>query len=146
LQRSPEVIIPVSSIDLPGQLAAVGEAGDWLAAWLASREVPAETVFAMRLCLEEAMANIALHGTPDGQVMIRASLTEEPGRLVLTIRDDGHSFDPVTAALPLGRDIGGNGLLLLRRYCDEMEYRRAEGRNQLTLRFILPDGTPAPDR
>jgi serine/threonine-protein kinase RsbW len=144
--RSPEAIIPVSSIELPGLLAAIGDAGDWLAAWLAPRNVPADTAFAMRLCLEEAMANIAMHGDPDGQVAIGASLAEEAGRLVLSIRDDGHPFDPVTAALPQGRDLGGNGLLLLRRYCDDMDYRRADGRNLLTLRFTLPDGSPAPGK
>jgi anti-sigma regulatory factor (Ser/Thr protein kinase) len=87
-----------------------------------------------------------MHGDPDGDVSIGASLAEESGRLVLSIRDDGHPFDPVTAALPQGRDIGGNGLLLLRRYCEDLEYRRVDGRNQLTLRFTLPGETPAPDR
>lgn len=144
--RSPEAAIPASSIELPGLLAAIGDAGDWLKAWLAPRAVPADTVFAMRLCLEEAMANIAMHGNPDGAVAIGASLAEEPGRMVLSIRDDGHPFDPVAAELPEGRDIGGNGLLLLRRYCSEIGYRRAEGRNELTLRFTLPDGSPAPGK
>jgi len=92
------------------------------------------------------MANIAMHGDPDGQVAIGASLAEEPGRLVLSIRDDGHPFDPVTAALPQGREIGGNGLVLLRRYCEDLAYRRVEGCNQLTLRFTLPAGNLNPDR
>jgi anti-sigma regulatory factor (Ser/Thr protein kinase) len=117
-----------------------------LAAWLAPRAVPADTAFAMRLCLEEAMANIAMHGNPDGEVVIGASLAEESGRLVLSIRDDGHAFDPASAELPQGRDIGGNGLLLLRRYCGDIGYRRAEGGNELTLRFTLPDESPAPGR
>ena len=144
--RSPEAAIPASSIELPGLLAAIGDAGDWLKAWLAPRAVPADTVFAMRLCLEEAMANIAMHGNPDGEVAIGASLAEEPGRLVLSIRDDGHPFDPSAAEPPEGRDIGGNGLLLLRRYCGDIGYRRAEGCNELILRFTLPDGSPAPGR
>ena len=92
------------------------------------------------------MANIAMHGNPDGAVAIGASLAEEPGRLILSIRDDGRPFDPASAELPQGRDIGGNGLLLLRRYCGEIGYRRAEGRNELTLSFSLPDGSPAPGR
>ncbi|HMA50285.1 MAG TPA: ATP-binding protein, partial [Magnetospirillaceae bacterium] len=82
--RSPEAAISASTIELPGLLAAIGDAGDWLRAWLAPRAVPADTAFAMRLCLEEAMANIAMHGNPDGEVAIGASLAEEPGRLVLS--------------------------------------------------------------
>ena len=121
----------------------MGDAGDWMAAWLAPRAVPSDTVFAMRLCLEEALANIAMHAAA---VSVGAALAEEPGRLVLSIRDDGPPFDPVTAALPEGREIGGNGLLLLRRYCDDLAYRREEGRNLLTLGFSLPAGIPAPGR
>jgi anti-sigma regulatory factor (Ser/Thr protein kinase) len=131
---------------LPGRLAAVGNAGDWLADWLAPRAVPADIAFAMRLCLEEALANIAMHGSSGGEVSVDAALAEEPGRLVLSIRDDGLPFDPVAADLPEGRDIGGNGLLLLRRYCSELAYRRDRNRNELTLRFTLPAGSPAPGR
>ncbi len=133
-------------IELPARLSAVGDAGDWMAAWLAPRAVPADTVFAMRLCLEEALANIAMHGDPDGEVSVGAALAEEPGRLVLSISDDGQPFDPVTAALPEGQEIGGNGLLLLRRYCSDLTYCREEGRNLLILGFSLPDGNPAPGR
>lgn len=131
---------------MPGRLAAVGNAGDWLADWLAPRAVPADIAFAMRLCLEEALANIAMHGSSGGEVSVDAALAEEPGRLVLSIRDDGLPFDPVAADLPEGRDIGGNGLLLLRRYCSELAYRRDRNRNELTLRFTLPAGSPAPGR
>jgi len=147
---SPEVAISASVIELPASLQAVGDAGDWMAAWLAPRAVPADTAFAMRLCLEEALANIAMHsesgGDEGGGVSVGASLAEEPGRLVLSISDDGQPFDPVTAALPEGQEIGGNGLLLLRRYCSDLNYRREGGRNRLILGFSLPDGNPAPGR
>ena len=90
----------------------------------------------MRLCLEEVLANIALHGGEG--LSVEAVLTEEPGRLSLSVCDDGKPFDPVTAALPEGREIGGNGLVLLRRYCSDLSYRRVEDLNLLTLRFTLP--------
>lgn len=143
---SPEAAISASVIELPARLDAVGDAGDWMASWLAPREVPPDTIFAMRLCLEEALANIAMHGAAENQVSIGAALAEEPGRLVLSISDDGPPFDPVTAALPEGQEIGGNGLLLLRRYCNDLNYRRDQGRNLLTLAFTVPGGTPAPGR
>ena len=141
---SAEAVISASTIELPARLDAVGDAGDWMSAWLAPRAVPADTVFAMRLCLEEALANIAMHG--GGGISVRSSLAEEPGRLVLSISDDGQPFDPVTAALPEGQEIGGNGLLLLRRYCRDLGYRREGNRNLLTLGFSLPDESPAPGR
>ena len=144
---SPEAIISAATIELPARLDTVGDAGDWMSAWLAPRAVPPDTVFAMRLCLEEALANIAMHGEPGArEVSVGASLAEEPGRLVLSIVDDGQPFDPVTSALPEGQEIGGNGLLLLRRYCSDLGYRREGGRNRLTMGFSLPAGSPAPGR
>ena len=121
----------------------MGDAGDWMAAWLAPRAVPADTVFAMRLCLEEVLANIAMHGNSCG---VSITLAEEPRRFILSIGDDGPPFDPVTADLPQGQEIGGNGLLLLRRYCSDLAYRREGERNRLTLGFSLPDENPAPGR
>jgi serine/threonine-protein kinase RsbW len=141
-----EPAIPPSEIALPGRFDAIGDAGDWLAAWLAPRAVADDTAFAMRLCLEEALANIVMHGRAEGTAAIDAVLAEEPGRLVLSISDDGIPFDPVTAALPESQEIGGNGLLLLRRYCSDLSYRREAGRNYLTLHFRLPDGRPTPGR
>ncbi len=143
---SAEAPIPASEILLTARLDAVGDAGDWLAAWLASRTVPADTVFAMRLCLEEALANIVMHGQPGGEATVDAALVEEPGCLVLSISDNGIPFDPMTADLPEGQETGGNGLVLLRRYCSALHYRREAGRNHLTLRFSVPDGTPMPGR
>lgn len=142
--RSPEAATPASSLTLPGRLDAVGDAGDWLTAWLSARAVPGEIVFSMRLCLEEALANIVLHGGED--LTVETALIEAPGRLVLSIADDGRSFDPVTAALPQNQEIGGNGLLLLRRYCSDLSYRRHDGRNELSLGFRVPDESPAPGR
>jgi len=135
--------IPDSAIELPARLDAVGDAGDWMAAWLAPRAAPAETAFAMRLCLEEVLANIAMHGGSGG---VSIALAEEPGRFILSISDDGPAFDPVTADLPEGQEIGGNGLLLLRRYCSDLVYRREGERNRLSLGFSVPGGNPAPGR
>lgn len=136
---------PSAEILFKGSLAAIGEAGDWLAAWLAPRAVPADAAFALRLCLEEALANIVMHGG-EGEASIAASLAEEDGSLVLRISDDGMAFDPVTAESPKEAVIGGNGLILLRRYSNAMSYRREDGRNHLALRFTPADGMPAPDR
>jgi len=135
---SPDLAVaPAADIALPGRMAAIGDAGDWLAAWLAPRAVTADLAFAMRLCLEEALANIVMHGRTEGEAAIAVSLAEEQGALVLTISDDGVAFDPVTAEPPQSPLIGGNGLILLRRYANSMSYRREGGRNYLSLKFSL---------
>jgi len=137
---------PSAEITLTGSLAAIGEAGDWLAAWLAPRSAPADLAFAMRLCLEEALANIVMHGGRDESAAISASLAERKGAFILSVSDDGVPFDPVTAETPKDADVGGNGLILLRRYASAMRYERETDRNRLTLVFSLPDGRSTPDR
>jgi len=130
--------IPCSEIALVGTYAAIGEAGDWLAEWLAPRRLPTDLAFALRLCLEEVLANIVMHSATELRPNILASLAEWPGGLTLTISDDGIAFDPVNAKSPKSAEIGGNGLILLRRYSSAMDYQREAGRNRLTLSFSLP--------
>lgn len=109
-----------------------------MAEWLTPRPLPTDLAFALRLCLEEALANIVMHGGMERGAAISASLAEEPGLLTLKISDDGASFDPVTAESPKEAVIGGNGLILLRRYSSTMSYEREDGRNHLTLTFTWP--------
>jgi len=94
----------------------------------------------MHVALEEAVMNVVMHGfdSPDGQeILIR--LAAGPA---LTVEDAGREFNPITApekTPPPGGEPGGLGLKLLRHYC-QLTYRRAAGRNILTMHF---DANPA---
>jgi hypothetical protein len=61
---------------------------------------------------------------------------------------NGKPFNPlknpeVNTAIPLEqRPVGGLGIHLMRRFMDELEYRRESGQNVLTMRKHLP-GAPA---
>jgi anti-sigma regulatory factor (Ser/Thr protein kinase) len=94
----------------------------------------------VHVVLEEAVANAALHGFPDGrpgQITVRIQLW--PAEVILEIEDDGIAFDPTTApprakAVSLDDVIpGGWGLGLIRAYCQTIDYRREGDRNRLTL-------------
>lgn len=99
----------------------------------------------MHVVLEEAVANAALHGFPDGRrggIVVRFHRAAD--HLRLEIEDDGIPFDPSIAA-PRPRpasletiEPGGWGLGLIRRYASRIDYRRQDGRNLLTLTFV-PD-------
>ena len=104
-----------------------------------------ELVFKVNLVLEELVLNIGQHGAGPGENAagvnsVEIRLGSEPDRLIFEIVDDGTPFDPLQdapqpdlAAALQDRRVGGLGLHLVRSVVDRMEYKRAAGKNHLTL-------------
>lgn len=117
----------------------------WLDAVADAHSVPASLLPAMHVVLEEAVANVAMHAYPTGEVgEITVRLCRDTDTIVLTVEDAGVAFDATAVSLP-DRAVslqdatpGGLGLRLIRRYCPDMTYERRDGHNQLTLRFPQP--------
>jgi serine/threonine-protein kinase RsbW len=100
-----------------------------------------DAVADLRLVVEEAVSNTIRHGYDDDRPHeIRVRVTLDRGAWTLEIEDDGRAFNPLAAPLPdvtlpvEEKPIGGLGILLLRSMTDAQEYRRAAGKNVLTLR------------
>ena len=135
-------------IILSNRMPELARAGAWLAEWTAARRLPAAVVFAMRLCLEEVLANIVGHGFAGGEHAIVVDLRCDADEAVLTVTDDGRPFNPIRTAAPVQAvglaeaEPGGRGLILLNRYASRLAYGRDDGRNRLDLGFALPGGTP----
>ncbi|WP_404425143.1 ATP-binding protein [Nibricoccus sp. IMCC34717] len=100
--------------------------------------------FRLDLALTEAVTNVLMHGKPAGDtdaVLLSAEFQDRD--VVVTVSDQGASFDPLAAPLKtpaasLDEAVpGGAGLTLIRAYCDNAEYKRSGGRNHLTLHFRL---------
>lgn len=103
--------------------------------------LPAETVFDLNLALEETVSNIIRHGYAGRAghgVSVTVHLAGES--IAVTVEDDAAPFDPSKhpapdLTVPLeDRPDGGMGVYLIRRLMDEVDYRREEGRNVLTLK------------
>ncbi len=121
----------------PGQLeriaAAVEEIGEQ-ESWSPG------LIFRINLALEELGLNIINYGHDEGIHEIQFSVTSDDEMVTIEISDDGRPFDPlndapvpdVTAALE-DRPVGGLGVHLVRTMMDELSYRRASGRNHLTM-------------
>jgi len=106
--------------------------------------VPEKTVFALSLALEECGSNIVNHALQrDARQMFRVGLEHTGDLFVIELRDRGPSFDPT--AVPErpqqsqdGDLPGGWGIQLVRRYMDDILYRREAGENVLRLVKRLP--------
>ena len=105
------------------------------------QEWPPELVYQVELVIEELCVNVVSYGTDDGSHAIELRLVSTPETLTIDIIDDGRPFDPFTEAPPPDLDssvedrpIGGLGVHFVKTMMDEVQYRRDEGRNHVTLR------------
>jgi anti-sigma regulatory factor (Ser/Thr protein kinase) len=119
------------------------DAADWIATWATARGFDAETTLAMRLCTEELVTNVVLHGL-DGNLAgrsIELTADAERDRARIVMVDDGRAFDIASADDP-GRQgridvatIGGRGIRLIRFYAASVDWQRIDNRNRTTLTF-----------
>jgi serine/threonine-protein kinase RsbW len=134
--------LEANRLELRGDLSGLRRLAGWIEAG-AQHELSADTSFAVQLCLEEAVANIIMHGgAKDDRVEIAIELERDGAMLVARIEDTGCEFDP-TQFPPLSMaksledpKIGDYGIHLMRSFASSMHYERREGRNRLTLRFV----------
>lgn len=104
-----------------------------------AKALPTDGSLPFELALEEVFMNVVMHGAPGGRARVEVSLRLADGRLAMTIADDGPPFDPLSLPPPdvtVGlseRQIGGQGVFLMRRMMDTVEYRREGARNVLSL-------------
>lgn len=122
----------------------LGRLYPWLDEAAAEADVPAALRPRMHVALEEAVANVAMHGFPEGEVgRITVRLQMQPDAALLIVEDDGAAFDPTTAELGerpkslAEATPGGWGLDLIRHYCPAAAYERRGNSNHLTMSFPI---------
>lgn len=122
--------------------AEIARASEWAVSIARRAELPANLVFALELCIEEAISNIIRYGGDhDSGFGIRLDVATKPGGVVIVIEDAGREFDPTTMPPPKAAasieetPIGGRGVGLMRRFAQRIRYERSGGRNRLTLGF-----------
>jgi serine/threonine-protein kinase RsbW len=96
-----------------------------------------EAVFAVRLALDEALANAVKHGNAgDASKQVMIDLDATPKRVVVSIEDQGPGFVPEalpdpTADENLSRP-NGRGVMLMQAYMTHVEYNDSGNRVTLT--------------
>lgn len=99
-------------------------------------------IYSLQLAADEAASNIVEHAYADvnnGEIRISCDLR---GRdIIITMHDDGKSFNPSNVKAPnlkadlSERQIGGLGIYLMRKLMDEVRYEsKPGGGNLLTMR------------
>jgi serine/threonine-protein kinase RsbW len=108
-------------------------------------DIPADTVFELKLAVDEACTNIIEHGykgMDPGSIIL--SFRIEPDRILVQITDFGHVFVPVESPRPDiqaaldEREPGGLGLFLIYQTMDNIDYQSTEDGNTLTFTKFTP--------
>ena len=114
----------------------------WIEDAVQRADVDATTSFAIQLCLDEAVANVIMHGKTEGKASrIIVTLHRCDDAFELRIEDDGPPFDPtgVAPAQPAATlettRIGGLGVHLMRKFAATMRYERVADHNCLHFTF-----------
>jgi len=110
-------------------------------------QLPKAALQAADLALEEHLTNVINYGYEDkrtAEILVRLEI--QAGALLVEVFDNGCPFNPldrpeVDTTIPLDeKQIGGLGVHLMRRFMDELDYRREDGRNVFRMRKKLsPD-------
>lgn len=104
------------------------------------------SLFAVRLSLEEALANAFKHGNrKDEGKSIHLSWRIAPDRIVLTVRDEGEGFEPTDVPDPTSPEFierpHGRGVMLIRAYMTDVEF--ADRGREVRMVYERPEDAPA---
>jgi phosphoserine phosphatase RsbU/P len=128
-------------LSVASDLGAVDGAVRWADGVFQGLEVPETLRSDIQVCLEEALANLIVHGRrEDGDKGIAVTLACEGAGAVVSIRDRCVPFDAATALIPpppTGPDAppGGHGLRLIRMLSSRLTYRAGPDGNELRMFF-----------
>lgn len=131
-------VSPINTEALPEVIAFVEEE-------LQKTGCPLKALHQVVIAVEEIFVNIARYAYhPEvGDATIRCTVDKEPLRITIQFLDRGKPYNPLertppdTALPPEERDIGGLGILLVRRTMSHIDYAYKDGLNILTLRKDL---------
>jgi len=89
--------LAASRLELGGDLSELRRLAEWIKA-RTPHVLSADTVFAVQLCLEEAVANIIMHGgAKDDRLKIAIELERDGGTLVAALRIPAANLIPLSS-------------------------------------------------
>ena len=121
---------PTRHLVIPSRLDQVVPVQDQILADVEAAGFSQQAAFAIRLALDEALANAVKHGNkldPAKQVTVDYSVDDQ--RVAIAICDEGPGFKPEELADPTAEENlsrpNGRGVMLMRAYMTEVSYNES---------------------
>ena len=130
-------------IVLRNSLSEIDRLAEWVSIVGKKRGLCDDVIHEARLTLEEIVVNIIVHGygkeaASDAPIEIEMDVVAD--LLSMQVKDQARPFNPVDAPEPdldvpfEDREIGGLGIVIVRRLIDSVDYSHEDGRNVLTMK------------
>ena len=109
---------------------------DFMEKTLEKLEVPVKTAAKLKIAVDEIYSNIVFYSKAT-KATVMCFMEQE--KLFVVFEDNGIPYNPLEAAEPdttlaaEDREIGGLGILVVRKLMDEVIYENSDGYNRLTL-------------
>jgi anti-sigma regulatory factor (Ser/Thr protein kinase) len=140
---------PSAQLALRAEIGELTRLHHWLESLCEQHQLPERLTFQLDLCLTELVTNVISYAYPGAatEQAVAVQFLRNPAGVVLEIVDHGVEFDPLTyTPKPQPHTLeeaspGGRGLLLVRQFAGELQYRREQGQNRLVLIFPAPQRT-----
>ncbi len=129
----------LTSLSMPAKLENLGRLIAWLSDCAKAQGFEQEKISRIELAAEEALVNIFHYAYPENQGDVEIICKVYPSRFIIEIIDSGIPFDVTAIPDPdvnssiQEREIGGLGIFFIKKVMDEVQYRRQNDRNILTL-------------
>lgn len=131
----------MNEITVPAILENVDKIQAFVESELENNGCPMKVIIQISIAVEEIYVNIARYAyTPEiGNATVRCEVEREPLQITIQILDSGKPFNPLekedadTTLSAEERDIGGLGILMVKKSMDQVEYEYKNGKNILTI-------------
>lgn len=146
---NPAPTVP-KQLTLRSRLVDLAPMYPWVDALAQAYNLPDSTRYAIQLCLEEALTNVVRHGyrgDPEQTVTVQFERRGER-EMVFSVEDSAPHFRPFDPSEPLEEPApvtletvkpGGQGIRLMRKFSNFMEWEPLEHGNRLRISFVVPD-------
>lgn len=111
----------------------------FIEAQLQSVMVDNQSAFKILTACEEVIVNVINFAYPEGDGEIEIGFEDIDVSVAITITDSGKAFNPLQEPDPdiatsiEDRDIGGLGILMVKKLMDQIDYEYHNGQNRLTI-------------
>ena len=129
-------------ITVPAETASLETVNTFIQEKLEAIDCPKRARMQMQLAVEEIFVNISSYAYhPEiGQAEVGVDIDGDPATVTIRFLDQGRPFNPLEkpdADITLSaqdREIGGLGILLVKRIMDQVDYAYENGKNILTIK------------